>query len=175
MELYSTEVKADLANRMKRIEGQVRGVQAMVAGERDCSEILQQLTAIQSAVRSASLMFVEEYASGCLLDSAGDDRERRVARDLVPVAPVVPEFVRLAREQRADRLAAVDAPDRLAEQFRQSVTQRMLGIAQIDVYTKDVTDPEVVLRGLSASRDVFDKLKDAAELARQQRVVGVVE
>ena len=60
-------------------------------------------------------------------------------------------------------------------QFRQSVTQRILGIAQIEVCTKDVSDPEIVLRGLTASRDVFDKLKDAAELARQQRVVGLVE
>jgi uncharacterized membrane protein YdbT with pleckstrin-like domain len=59
--------------------------------------------------------------------------------------------------------------------FRQSFTDRILGIAQIRVFTADVSDPELVLRGLPASRDVFDKLKDAAELARQQRVVGIVE
>jgi uncharacterized membrane protein YdbT with pleckstrin-like domain len=59
--------------------------------------------------------------------------------------------------------------------FKQSVTERMLGIAKIRVFTADVTDPEVVLKGLPASRDVFDRLKDAAELARQQRVVGLVE
>jgi membrane protein YdbS with pleckstrin-like domain len=60
-------------------------------------------------------------------------------------------------------------------EFRQSFTQRLLSIAQIDVCTKDVTDPELILRGLPASREVFDRLKDAAELARQQRVVGLVE
>ncbi len=77
MKLDNQQVKENLLSRLRRVEGQVRGVQAMVVGERDCSEILQQLTAIQSAVRSASLMFVEEYASGCLLDSTGDDRDRR--------------------------------------------------------------------------------------------------
>jgi uncharacterized membrane protein YdbT with pleckstrin-like domain len=59
--------------------------------------------------------------------------------------------------------------------FRQSFTDRLLGIAQIRVFTADVSDPELILKGLPASRDVFDKLKDAAELARQQRVVGIVE
>ena len=59
--------------------------------------------------------------------------------------------------------------------FRQSLWERMLGISSIHIFTKDVTDPELVLRGLPASREIFDKLKDAAELARQQRVVGMVE
>jgi len=59
--------------------------------------------------------------------------------------------------------------------FRQSFFERMLGIATIHVFTKDVTDPELALRGLPGSREIFDKLKDAAELARQQRVVGLVE
>lgn len=59
--------------------------------------------------------------------------------------------------------------------FHQSVMERMLGIARIHVFTKDVTDTELVLRGLPASREIFDRLKDAVEIARQQRVVGLVE
>jgi membrane protein YdbS with pleckstrin-like domain len=59
--------------------------------------------------------------------------------------------------------------------FRQSFVERMLGIANIHVSTKDVSDPDLVLRGLPSSRILFDQLKDAAELARQQRVVGLVE
>jgi len=59
--------------------------------------------------------------------------------------------------------------------FRQSFFERLLGIASIHIFTKDVTDPELVMTGLPGSRDIFDKLKDAAELARQQRVVGLVE
>ncbi len=77
MKLDNQQVKDSLSGRLRRIEGQVRGVQSMVAEERDCGEILQQLAAIQSAVRSASLAFVEEYASRCLLEPACDDRARR--------------------------------------------------------------------------------------------------
>lgn len=60
-------------------------------------------------------------------------------------------------------------------EFRQSLLDRMLGIATIHVFTTDVTDPVLVLRGLPASREIFERLKDAAEGARQQRVVGLVE
>ncbi len=75
MELYSTEVKADLANRMKRIEGQVRGVQRMIDEERDCADILQQMTAIRSAVHHASLILARAYCARCLQepDSAETD------------------------------------------------------------------------------------------------------
>ncbi len=59
--------------------------------------------------------------------------------------------------------------------FRQSLLERLLGIARIHVFTSDATDPNLILRGLPASREIFDRLKDAAELARQTRVVGVVE
>ena len=59
--------------------------------------------------------------------------------------------------------------------WRQSFWERLLGIATIHVFTKDVSDPELVIRGLPADRAIFDLLKDAAELARQQRVVGIVE
>ena len=57
MELRSPEVQADLTVRLKRIEGQVRGVQKMVEEERDCSDILQQMTAIRSAMHQASLIW----------------------------------------------------------------------------------------------------------------------
>ncbi len=59
--------------------------------------------------------------------------------------------------------------------FSQSAFERMLGIAHIHVMTNDATDPNLVLTGLPASREIFDALKDAADLARQQRVLGLVQ
>ena len=59
--------------------------------------------------------------------------------------------------------------------FRQSFMERLLGIATIHVLTNDLADAELCIRGLPASREIFDRLKDACNLARQQRVVGVVE
>jgi membrane protein YdbS with pleckstrin-like domain len=59
--------------------------------------------------------------------------------------------------------------------LRQTLMDRLLGVAEIRIFTKDASDPEIVLRGLPASREIFEALKNAAELSRQQRVVGLVQ
>jgi DNA-binding FrmR family transcriptional regulator len=75
MELRSPEIQADLTVRLKRIEGQVRGVQKMVEEERDCSDILQQMTAIRSATHQASLVLARAYASRCLMEPTRGDMD----------------------------------------------------------------------------------------------------
>ncbi len=68
MNIQNPEAKEKLIQRLRRVEGQIRGVEAMLDEERDCQEILQQLSAIRSAVQSASRIFLQEYASACLLE-----------------------------------------------------------------------------------------------------------
>ena len=56
----------ELVKRLKRIEGQTRGVQKMVEENRNCEEILSQLNAINEAVRSVSMIVCEKYAMECM-------------------------------------------------------------------------------------------------------------
>lgn len=72
MKIQNPEAKEKLIQRLHRLEGQVRGVESMLDQERDCQEILQQLSAIRSAVQSASRMFLQEYATACLLEMDED-------------------------------------------------------------------------------------------------------
>lgn len=61
-------------------------------------------------------------------------------------------------------------------EFHQTVTDRILGVARIRIFTTDVTTPQFELWGLPGSRIVFEKLKESIEIARQTRnVIGVVE
>ena len=71
MKIHNDVTKEKLIQRLRRIEGQVRGVQAMLDEERDCREIMQQLTAIHSAVQSTSRVFFRDYASICLAELDG--------------------------------------------------------------------------------------------------------
>jgi DNA-binding FrmR family transcriptional regulator len=64
--IASSEVKTDLQHRLRRIEGQARGVQRMIEEGRDCKAILQQLSAIRSAANQASLVLARSYATECL-------------------------------------------------------------------------------------------------------------
>jgi len=68
MKIQNPEAKVKLVQRLRRIEGQVHGVQGMLDEERDCREIMQQLAAIHSAVQGASRIFLQEYATACLVE-----------------------------------------------------------------------------------------------------------
>jgi CsoR family transcriptional regulator, copper-sensing transcriptional repressor len=75
MKIQTLETKENLIRRLKRIEGQVRGVQAMLYEERDCQEIMQQLTAIHSAVQATSRVFLQDYATTCLTEMDKESRD----------------------------------------------------------------------------------------------------
>lgn len=75
MELRAPEVKADLISRLHRIEGQVRGVEKMVQEDRDCGAILQQMSAVRSAMHQASLVLARAYAQRCMLEPANGDMD----------------------------------------------------------------------------------------------------
>ncbi len=77
MKLGDSSTKEKLTARLRRIEGQVRGVENMVAEDRDCHEILQQLNSIRSAIQSTSRIFLQEVASDCLLNADTIDRSKR--------------------------------------------------------------------------------------------------
>lgn len=66
MKIENTDTQQQLIQRLARIEGQLRGLQTMLREERDCREILQQLTAANAALQSASRVFLQDYAALCL-------------------------------------------------------------------------------------------------------------
>lgn len=64
--MISVEQKKALQQRLRRIEGQVRGVQKMIEEDRDCREIAQQLQAIRSAVKSTNQDLIHTYLNECV-------------------------------------------------------------------------------------------------------------
>jgi DNA-binding FrmR family transcriptional regulator len=71
---YST-TKDQLLTRLRRIEGQTRGLQAMVEDDRWCPEILQQIAAVQAALDKVALGLAEGHVKHCMAAGA-DDPER---------------------------------------------------------------------------------------------------
>jgi DNA-binding FrmR family transcriptional regulator len=61
--------KADLLTRLKRVEGQVRGIQRMIESDRYCVDILVQLAAIKSAVHQVALSLLDSHTRGCVADA----------------------------------------------------------------------------------------------------------
>lgn len=68
-------------SRMRRIEGQARGIAGMMEDERYCIDILNQFAAIEAAIRAAKLKVLEIHADSCIeealaADGSKDQREK---------------------------------------------------------------------------------------------------
>jgi len=64
--------KDDYVKRLRRIEGQARGLQRMVEEEKYCIDILTQISAITKALQSVGLGLLEEHLSHCVADAASN-------------------------------------------------------------------------------------------------------
>jgi DNA-binding FrmR family transcriptional regulator len=61
-----TRDKQDLLRRLRKIEGQVRGLQQMVEEDRYCLDIVQQISALSAAARKVALIVIEDHLRGCV-------------------------------------------------------------------------------------------------------------
>jgi len=61
--------KAKILSRLKRIEGQIRGIQGMISQGRSCSEILVQIAAVKSALHQVSRLLIENEVNSCIYSS----------------------------------------------------------------------------------------------------------
>ncbi|MFJ9010724.1 metal-sensitive transcriptional regulator [Streptomyces canus] len=65
--------KADHLARLSKIEGQIRGISRMVAGDRYCIDVLTQITAASRALQEVALALLDDHVRGCVTDAARTD------------------------------------------------------------------------------------------------------
>ncbi len=84
--------KEDYLKRLRRIEGQARGLQRMVEEEQYCIDILTQVSAMTKALRAVSLGLLEEHLSHCVVDAAakgGAEAEAKIKEASDAIARLV--------------------------------------------------------------------------------------
>lgn len=82
----SDETRGEISKRLRRIEGQVRGIQRMIEEDRACRDVLDQLAAIQQAVRGVSGIVAQKYALECIesvQENQSDEHSQETAAALV--------------------------------------------------------------------------------------------
>ena len=72
------EHKAKIQTRLRRLEGQVRGVQRMIDEDQYCVDVLTQLSAIIAAARGVGMLVLEDHIRGCVIDAPEAEREDRL-------------------------------------------------------------------------------------------------
>jgi len=82
--LYSKDKKFLLA-RMKKIEGQAKGIQRMLQDDRYCVDIVQQLTALSSAADKVALIILQNHIEGCITDAIRQHEGEAYIKELMVV------------------------------------------------------------------------------------------
>lgn len=67
--MINETTKRDLESRLKRIKGQVEGIQTMVADERYCIDILTQITAVRRALEKVALKVMGSHMESCVSEA----------------------------------------------------------------------------------------------------------
>ena len=83
--LVEPEIKEQALARLKRIEGQVRGLQKMVEEERYCADVLTQIASVHEALRGVGKLMMRNHLRHCLAGAvrSGDERDAEGVYDEV--------------------------------------------------------------------------------------------
>lgn len=65
---HSDKMKSSLISRLNRIEGQVRGVKAMIEKDTYCDDVLNQIASIQSALNGVGKLLLEGHMKSCVIE-----------------------------------------------------------------------------------------------------------
>jgi DNA-binding FrmR family transcriptional regulator len=88
---YSAQ-KDNYAKRLRRIEGQVRGIAKMIDEDKYCIDVLTQINAANSALRSVALNLLEEHLGHCVnhaVAEGGEEAEAKLAEASAAIARLV--------------------------------------------------------------------------------------
>jgi CsoR family transcriptional regulator, copper-sensing transcriptional repressor len=84
--------KDDYAKRLRRIEGQVRGIAKMIDEDKYCIDVLTQISAVNSALQSVALGLLDEHLNHCVTDAVaagGEESDKKLAEASAAIARLV--------------------------------------------------------------------------------------
>ncbi len=81
--MINEETKKDVLPRLRKIEGQIKGIHKMIEKERYCIDIINQFTAAQRALDQVSLKVMQRHIESCVTDAVKSDGGGPVMRELM--------------------------------------------------------------------------------------------
>lgn len=86
--------KDDYRARLRRIEGQVRGIARMVESDSYCIDVLTQITAVKRALEKVAVGLLDDHLRGCVTDAARDEDPRRADEIIAEATSAIERLVR---------------------------------------------------------------------------------
>ncbi|MCI6277898.1 MAG: metal-sensitive transcriptional regulator [Clostridium sp.] len=83
MDDKKADLKKDISLRLRKIEGQVKGIQKMVDSETCCKDVLVQIAAVRAAINKVGGLMLEDYALNCMNLDEEDERVKQLIDTMV--------------------------------------------------------------------------------------------
>lgn len=80
---YGEEEKKSLLTRLKKIEGQVQGLQRMLEEDKCCVDVLVQIAAVRAALDKVGIILFENHARRCLAQAVEEGRQEEMVNELI--------------------------------------------------------------------------------------------
>ncbi|KHO62325.1 MULTISPECIES: metal-sensitive transcriptional regulator [Thermoanaerobacter] len=77
------ESKEDLLRRLRKIEGQVKGIQKMIENDAHCVDVLVQVAAVRSAINSVGKILLKSYTTSCVKGAICTEKQDDMIEELV--------------------------------------------------------------------------------------------
>ena len=77
--------KEDLLLRLRKLEGQVRGIQQMIAEDRYCLDVVQQVNALTAGAQAVALKVLEDHLRGCVREAVTENNADAVIKEMMAV------------------------------------------------------------------------------------------
>jgi len=90
--LVGEKLKAQISARLRRIEGQVAGIRRMIAEDRYCVDILNQTSAVVSALRRVEDVVMENHLNTCVVDAMRSDDPGQKQEKTTEIMDVIARF-----------------------------------------------------------------------------------
>ncbi len=87
------EMQHNILSRLRKIEGQIRGLQGMVSGDKECEQILTQLRAAQSALKSVTALVLKSYLTKCYREIGEKPNPEDLYRKLEKTVNLLTKFI----------------------------------------------------------------------------------
>jgi DNA-binding FrmR family transcriptional regulator len=79
------ESKENIIRRLKKIEGQVKGIQRMVDGDKKCVDVLMQVAAVRAAINRVGSIVFEQHSRDCMLKAVENNDQEAAIDELIGV------------------------------------------------------------------------------------------
>jgi DNA-binding FrmR family transcriptional regulator len=88
-----SESKDDILKRLRRIEGQVKGIHKMIEEDKQCVDILTQVSAVRAAINSVGGLILQSHSKTCLRSAMESESKEKVFEDLMDTIQKFLKFV----------------------------------------------------------------------------------